>query len=64
MKENKLNNLYFYNNINPSPTKLLLNKDKSNINTHNTNYNNLNSFKLEYVIGKGGFGKVSSNNKY
>ena len=37
MKENKLNNLYFYNTINPSPTKLLLNKDKSNINTHNTN---------------------------
>lgn len=24
-------------------------------------YNNLNNFKLEYVIGKGGFGKVSKS---
>ena len=47
----------YSSNINPN-TKKCIN------NLHNSNYNNTSNFKFEYVIGKGGFGKVRFNNKY
>ena len=63
MKENRLNYSYFCNNINPYSPKIVLKKEKI-INNNNSKYGNLNNFKLENVIGKGGFGKVRCNCKY
>ena len=62
MKENRLNYLYFCNNINPYSPKLVLKNEK--IINNNSKYGNLNNYKLENVIGKGGFGKVRCNCKY
>ena len=47
----------YYSNFFSNDNKLINNK-------YNSSNNKLNNFKLEYVIGKGGFGKVSNNNKY
>ena len=47
----------YYSNFFSNDNKLINNK-------YNSSNNKLNNFKLEYVIGKGGFGKVSYNNKY
>jgi len=51
-KGNKINNLSLYN-INMYSTNYKDNKKETNIN------NLIDKFKLECVIGKGGFGKVS-----
>ena len=51
-KGNKINNLSLYN-INMYSTNYKDNKKETNIN------NFIDKFKLECVIGKGGFGKVS-----
>ena len=51
-KGNKINDLSLYN-INMYSTNYKDNKKETNIN------NLLDKFKLECVIGKGGFGKVS-----
>jgi hypothetical protein len=62
-EKNQNNNLLsgeinsFSSNINPKI-------EKSINDLHNSIYNNTNNFKFEYVIGKGGFGKVRINNKY
>ena len=51
-KGNKINDLSLYN-INMYSTNYKYNKKETNIN------NLIDKFKLECVIGKGGFGKVS-----
>ena len=51
-KGNKINDLSLYN-INMYSTNYKDNKKETNIN------NLIDKFKLECVIGKGGFGKVS-----
>ena len=53
-KGNKIKDLSLYN-INIFSSKYKDNNKETNINNNNL----LNKFKLECVIGKGGFGKVS-----
>ena len=52
-KGNKIKDLSLYN------INIFSYKYKDNNNETNINNNFLNKFKLECVIGKGGFGKVS-----
>jgi hypothetical protein len=58
MKKGKLKDLSLYN-INVYSTTYNEKKKATNYINNNTNNSSLNKFKLECVIGKGGFGKVS-----
>ena len=58
MKKGKLKDLSLYN-INIYSTTYNEKKKETNYNNNNNNNLLLNKFKLECVIGKGGFGKVS-----
>jgi len=60
----KKDNNLLYNDINTVSSNFFPNNKILKNNLHNSLNNNINNFKLEYVIGKGGFGKVSFNNKY
>ena len=56
-KENIMKDIYIYN-INTYSSQFFNNKNKKGV-SQVANF--INKFKLECVIGKGGFGKVSYN---
>ena len=58
------NNNSLFSGLSTFSTNIHPNKEISINDLHNSFYNNPNNFKFEYVIGRGGFGKVRFNNKY
>lgn len=62
-KENIIKDLSIYN-INTFSSKFYNNHKNNNQTQEEKSSNFINKFKLECVIGKGGFGKVSNKKNY